>query len=405
MLGRTVAGNTVELFQIRCETCRARLRVSDPRVLGQIHACPKCGSMVQIVPPAGWVAPAEVAAAVPLVATHVGPGSSIAFPNTESVAAAAAPASKFPVAIASLFHSTAVWCSAGSIAALAVVGLGASLAWHGSSNSTVPPPPAAAEASATAPVAAKAEAKPESGVCQGLVAAMDKQSEIDFAADDIAGKETAANKTAAIDPVDSAATTATATVPPSTPLETAPATNVLTPFDAQVESVPQPEPSRTLKLEAVSADPTPGAVQNSSSRAIAESSGIDSDNIATNNLPPAETAHALLRFGPSTQDAAHRTNIADQVSMPIKSFDMADAPLSRALETLANMAAVQITVDPAVLSAARVSSDAKVTVHAHDTTIGRLIGNVLREHNLACEMRDGQVVVVARPGDTAASAQ
>jgi hypothetical protein len=405
MLGRTVAGNTVELFQIRCETCRARLRVSDSRVLGQIHACPKCGSMVQIVPPAGWAMPAEAAAAVPLVASAAGPGSSINFPTVENIAAMPAPTSQLPEVQPRLLHSTAVWWSASGVAALAIAGLAASLAWHGNSEATAPAQVVPAEATEAAPIAAKSEAKADSGVCQGLVAAMDKQSEIDFAADDAAGKENAANKIVAIDPVDSVATSGTASAPPSRPLETVPATNDATLADAQVGSAQQPEPPRTLKLDPVSADPTPDAVQNSWSRVIVESSGLDSDSIATNNLPPAETAHALLRFGPSTQDAAHRTNIADQVSMPIKSFDMSDAPFSRALETLANMAAVQITIDPAILAAAGVSPDSKVAIHAHDTTIGKLIGSVLREHNLACETRDGQVVIVSRPGDKSVSTQ
>jgi hypothetical protein len=395
----------VELFKIRCETCRARLRVSDPRVFGQIHACPKCGSMVHILPPVGWAVPAEVAAAVPLVASTAGPGSSITFPSVENVAAIPAPTSQLPGVLPRLLHSTAVWWSAGGVAVLAIAELGASLTWHGDSNATAPAPVATAEATDTAPVAAKAEAKPDSGVCQGLVAALDKQSEIDFATDDAAGKETADNKTVANDPVDVAATAAAVTAPSSTPLEAAPATNDPAPAGAEAESVPQPEPSRTLKLEPVSADVATGPAQNSSSRTIVESSGLDSDKIATNNLPPAETAHALLRFGPSTEDAAHRTNITDQVSMPIKSFDMSDAPLNRALETLASMAAVQITVDPAILAAAGVSPDAKVTVHAHDTTIGKLIGSVLREHNLACETRDGQIVIVARPSETSTSAQ
>lgn len=44
----------VEPFRITCETCRSRLKIRTPDVIGEIHACPKCGSMVQIIPPAGW---------------------------------------------------------------------------------------------------------------------------------------------------------------------------------------------------------------------------------------------------------------------------------------------------------------------------------------------------------------
>src|SRR5215470_3237107 len=46
--------SAVEPFRITCETCRSRLKIRTPDVIGEIHACPKCGSMVQIVPPAGW---------------------------------------------------------------------------------------------------------------------------------------------------------------------------------------------------------------------------------------------------------------------------------------------------------------------------------------------------------------
>ncbi len=39
-------------FSVSCETCGARLRVRDESVVGEIHACPKCASMVLIALPA-----------------------------------------------------------------------------------------------------------------------------------------------------------------------------------------------------------------------------------------------------------------------------------------------------------------------------------------------------------------
>lgn len=38
----------MEPFAIQCTTCRARLTVGDPALVGQILACPKCGSMVLV---------------------------------------------------------------------------------------------------------------------------------------------------------------------------------------------------------------------------------------------------------------------------------------------------------------------------------------------------------------------
>ncbi len=42
------------LFAIECTTCLAKLSVRTESAIGQILACPKCGSMVQVVPPSDW---------------------------------------------------------------------------------------------------------------------------------------------------------------------------------------------------------------------------------------------------------------------------------------------------------------------------------------------------------------
>jgi hypothetical protein len=52
------------LFSISCTTCQAKLKVLSESAIGQIHFCPKCESMVLIVPPPGWKAPPAKAAAV-----------------------------------------------------------------------------------------------------------------------------------------------------------------------------------------------------------------------------------------------------------------------------------------------------------------------------------------------------
>ncbi|MEX2118383.1 MAG: DUF1559 domain-containing protein [Pirellulales bacterium] len=72
----------MELFSIICTTCHARLKVRDLAAIGQILSCPKCGSMVQVLAPAGWQPPAP--AATPDVAP--------AAPASAAAAAAALPA-------------------------------------------------------------------------------------------------------------------------------------------------------------------------------------------------------------------------------------------------------------------------------------------------------------------------
>ena len=44
----------MELFAIHCTTCKARLKVTDDSVIGQILSCPKCSSMVMIEAPTEW---------------------------------------------------------------------------------------------------------------------------------------------------------------------------------------------------------------------------------------------------------------------------------------------------------------------------------------------------------------
>ncbi len=61
---RTTPSN-VHLFSVTCLTCRRHLKVTDPKAIGAILACPGCGGMVQIAPPDGWQMPSsDVAASV-----------------------------------------------------------------------------------------------------------------------------------------------------------------------------------------------------------------------------------------------------------------------------------------------------------------------------------------------------
>src|SRR6478752_2062807 len=64
-----LSSRIVQPFRITCETCRSRLKIRSADVIGQIHACPKCGSMVQIVPPVGWD-PNAVAVELPSAANE-----------------------------------------------------------------------------------------------------------------------------------------------------------------------------------------------------------------------------------------------------------------------------------------------------------------------------------------------
>ena len=53
------------LFSIACPTCERLLAVRSESAIGAILACPKCASMVHVIPPPGWKPKAKAAAAAP----------------------------------------------------------------------------------------------------------------------------------------------------------------------------------------------------------------------------------------------------------------------------------------------------------------------------------------------------
>src|SRR2546421_2230817 len=90
------ACSIVEPFRIICETCRSRLKIRSSEVIGEIHACPKCGSMVHIQPPAGWSAEAAPQAHGQLST----PGAALTFSATESAIIPASVAFALPAELA-----------------------------------------------------------------------------------------------------------------------------------------------------------------------------------------------------------------------------------------------------------------------------------------------------------------
>lgn len=44
-------------FSLICKSCAARLKVTKASAVGQLLACPKCGTMIHVTPPAGWTPP------------------------------------------------------------------------------------------------------------------------------------------------------------------------------------------------------------------------------------------------------------------------------------------------------------------------------------------------------------
>jgi hypothetical protein len=91
-----------DLFSILCTTCKTKLRVRDPAVVGQILACPKCSSMVLVEAPPGW-APPLAANGSPPASESNGNGSG----QAGSAILGKSPASSAPLPVAKAIASSA----------------------------------------------------------------------------------------------------------------------------------------------------------------------------------------------------------------------------------------------------------------------------------------------------------
>ena len=330
----------MEPFFLRCETCHARLRVRDERFLGQVQSCPKCGSMVQIVAPAGWLATDETAPA----------------PEPVEVATAALPA--IGARVIALLREHAVWSSGGAATAVVVSGLVAFLALRGGEERVVALPPAT-------PVVEEKIAAPGEEVQQDLPAAVAVET------------ETPIVPTTSPAPI----------VPPPEEIEFAAAQEeppAVSP--PQIASTPVTnEKPRTLTLEPVQLEP-PAETATATAK---YPSAIDVEADVVDAKP-----QVADRLGRAARPPARVTNVDDQLSVPIESIDLPAMPIGEFVNLISGMAAVPIRLDAKVLGEVGLSTRSTVTVRGDDTTVGKLLAGVLKEHQLTCDERDGVLVVV-----------
>ena len=67
--------------------------------------------------------------------------------------------------------------------------------------------------------------------------------------------------------------------------------------------------------------------------------------------------------------------------MPIESIDLPAMPIGEFVNLMSSMAAVPIKLDPKVLGDVGLSSRTTVTVRGDNTTVGKLLAGVLKEHH------------------------
>jgi hypothetical protein len=434
----------VEPFRVNCETCHSRLKVRSPEVIGQIHECPKCGSMVHILPPTGWVPDGALQAngeAGVSTAPALTVSSTISTIIPASVAASLAALQEAPAATASTaspapmpvsaptrtFSRTVVW-AAGIGSVLVIGGLAVAL-WISRGDKAANPPRPVSAPQPISPASTPQEIVPVPTANVPEAATADIR-----AADhsqDTPPSSPAVSETVATEsppkPVDKAA----APEPPVAPVKnelTSPkdhsiATKPADPPSANAIQAPAATPSSenaakrqpVLKFDPLDfdpdrfslgasspADPAPAtsSVTNETPPVVARGDAAPAAANAPNAQVPATKDFASPAANPSitvrrgpTPVAVTRPHGANPLAIRIKSLQVTEAPLARFVETASELAGVGITLDPLALALAGVSPRAAVTVDAADTALEKILRDALSKHRLEMAEADGQVQV------------
>jgi len=149
---------------------------------------------------------------------------------------------------------------------------------------------------------------------------------------------------------------------------------------------PEEERSRTLELEPIVRDSTPresgaSAADDTTAYDVEPTIEVDRDEVA---VQPQATATPA-------EKTPKQIDVAAQMALEIEAIDAPAITLEQFLAMISDMSAVPIALDDEALA------QTKFAVRAKDTTLGKLLADVLQEHDLAYVEHDGELKVVRRP--------
>jgi hypothetical protein len=144
---------------------------------------------------------------------------------------------------------------------------------------------------------------------------------------------------------------------------------------------------------------TPPATETSGSVAQPNAEPIvvqQKDELPADHEPAAAAGDqsVTVHIGPGATDALRRRNVAEQLGVKVESLELADVPLARFADMVAEIGNVPVTIDPNALAMAGLSPRTTVAVQARGTTLEKMLRDVLAKQRLDYVERDGQVIVV-----------
>jgi hypothetical protein len=401
-------------FSFRCATCQAPLRVTSAAALGLILPCPKCGSMVEVVEPDPVDRPGDGVDMENSGTTE----SSSTMPPDGVINDAPQPPEKVvgPPSPSSLLGRIAAsgargWLPiAGATIAVALVGGGiwwtlsnddSEIGVAYTSSDTVKPP--ASPVPADHPTATNATPHGEQSASQPQPSAEQPAAPADTPASAGQGSEEPAGN-------EPAAQSDTSTAPPQAPArgagQSAPAGNPdlaaakpsnPDPSTNAPAGAPQPLPpaAQIVRKPSLVLDDLPQSLLEPSSplstQSIDPSSATAADSAAPNiPLPPDEPAEGPE---PLRRVAFSAVDVNPRLATAIASVDIDNAPLHRAVESLASLTGVPASLDVDAIQAAGVRLDQPLSFHGHSLPIADIFKQTLGPIGLEAKVLPGQLLI------------
>lgn len=418
-------------FPVLCETCGAKLKVRDPAAIGQIHACPKCESMVHIVAPV-VASDKQPSTALPSSAPTVATDSLVAPADfaTEIDRLLESPASEtgqtgdgladhpadldepaddsLEPATTTQQTATLIWSGAGVLACFTIGTLAAAWWMQNANNSELPAKIATNETQPT----------------------LDSQEESNPAEPGAAGSDTPAvevNKPVVDSPNQP---------PPSDVVaEPTPSVEAVSPEEPILPDLPptttdsEDNPSQASATEAVEPDTLPPldplAIDSANLDLLlipdaekAETENASESETATAEAPqevvsekPDETVDIVpparpIRFtansasrGPTFDEAFSDGELETRLAATLPGAVWRDVPAYIAFDELAQLSGAAITVDPAALRMRGITAQQTITVVGAGKSVLSLASSMAEELRLGVESVSGGLLLVKSGAD------
>jgi len=421
----------MDLFTISCETCLAQLSVHRAELIGQIHQCPRCGSMVLIQPPTSGAdvpdgePPADGARAdskdrwamaprptegientpnVEAIQREAGPhanGATAATASSDSPAPAPAGDDARTEEVPEDTHFAAAFPDALDSASGAVVGPLPDSAWASSGQNWLHGWVAYGVAAVVGIIGSMA-------VCAAVIVWNDGRRNVSSLSPSDPVNSVAADESVSSDELTEPQSTHELTGRPPDAEPTSPFSPAVPERESLGEDLTEQAVMSLASTDAISElpDDVPSFLRDA---AVEEDAAVEAVEESTdgNNAPQLQEDPG---HGPEESPTVASTprsitprkiNLGAQLAVVIPAVDFDGGELQNCLRFLSDLTTVPISMQPEALLLARSSPSAPVHLQFEKHSVRDLLDKILRSHRLAYVVRDSQILITNRATDAA----